>query len=141
MIFDRDELNSELPPSGRWAAFALALLAVAVSIALVVLTLNTWSEQRHPAFFLGVLVSLAAASLFLAFRILTNRPIATVREPIRPGVVRFLGAVTIFVGGTGLATSRSWVERFLMVSMLAVGVAWLVWPRRYIGSSGRKHAA
>src|SRR2546430_17414536 len=106
MPFDRDELNAELPPSGRWAGIALSLLGVAVSVALVVLTVNTWGEQRHPAVLLGVLLCLAVASLSLAFRILTNRRIARVREPIRPGVVRFLGAITTFVGGTGLATSQ-----------------------------------
>lgn len=141
MTFDRDELNAELPPSGRWTGLALSLIAAAVSVALVALTVNTWGEHRHPFFSLGVLLCLAATSLFLAYRILTNRRIATVREPIRPGVVRFLGAVTAFVGGTGLATSHSWDERFLMAAMLAVGAAWLFWPRRYTGSERDKHAA
>jgi drug/metabolite transporter (DMT)-like permease len=141
MTFDRDELNAELPASGRWTGFALSLLGVAVSVALVVLTVHTWGDQRHPVIALGVLLCLAAASLTLAFRILTNRRIATVREPIRPGVVRLLGAATAFVGGTGLATSHDWGERFLMFSMFGVGVAWLLWPRRYIGSKRGKHAA
>ncbi len=103
--------------------------------------MHTWSDQRHPVIALGVLLCLAAASLTLAFRILTNRRIATVREPIRPGVLRLLGAATVFVGGTGLATSHDWGERFLMFSMLAVGVAWLLWPGRYTGSKRDKHAA
>ena len=130
MTFDRDDLDAELPPSGRWTGLALSLIAVAVSVALVILTINTWGEQRHPAFFLGVLLCLAATSLFLAFRIITNRRIATVREPIRPGLVRLLGAVTVIGGGTGIATSHRWDERFLMVSVLAVGAAWFFWPHR-----------